>query len=260
MADKKESDQSFTKGKGVAVEAVKNIPLRMCVSDESEIPQHLRRHPGGVRVERGTTINVTKEIGERLVGLGYAKTLAVLLAALVLALLAFAPRQAEAQTVLTTSQAAVTVQEGPGYIVYSATVDTVGTDTFHTPAFAIGGLDKTCATTCLNLLLEAWAVDETGTEDVNIAVHYSSDIGQPSNWNVVSTDVIDNLTTTVVSDTLSTVAGAVPAVFRTARWVRISVAGQSGNPADSDVNLRIYAVKPAGLGNVLVGQAVNNGS
>lgn len=256
MAEKKEDVKSLTKADGVTLEATRNIPLRMCVSDVSQIPRHLRRHPGGVRVEKGTKMVVTKEVAKTLKDLGYAKLVALLFVSLVLAA---AVLPAQAQTNLTTTQAAVLVQEGPGYVVYSATVDTVGTDTFRTPAFHIGGLDKTCATTCLNLFAEAWASNGTGTEDVDITVEFSSDVGQPSNWDAASANAFTQVTTTAQFDTLSTIAGAVDQEFRSARWVRLVVAGQSGNPGDSDVTLRIYAVKPAALQGS-IGAAVNNGS
>lgn len=58
------------KPKTVTLTAVRNIPLAMCTDT---VPDHLRKHPGGTRVERGMTVTVTEDRAKVLKDVGYAK-------------------------------------------------------------------------------------------------------------------------------------------------------------------------------------------
>ncbi len=60
------------KVKAVTVKAARHIPLSM-ILDAKDVPLHLRRHPGGARVEKDTELAVSAEVADYLKAIGYAK-------------------------------------------------------------------------------------------------------------------------------------------------------------------------------------------
>lgn len=73
MADSKNDPIDFTDGKGktATVTAERNIPLSLLLGDRA--PTKFARHPGGARVERGTTVTVSADGAAYLKTIGYAK-------------------------------------------------------------------------------------------------------------------------------------------------------------------------------------------
>ena len=65
-----------------------------------------------------------------------------------------------------------------------------------------------------------------GTEDVDVYIEGSVD---RKNWDVVSTAIKTNVSTTVGVDTLNVVQGSTPIPLTTAVWVRLRFVGQTGN-------------------------------
>lgn len=148
----------------------------------------------------------------------------------------------------TTYNQAVSVSEGQTSVSYYGTVDMTAdtTGTWYTQDMYIADMNESAA------YIRAVASNVAGTEDVNVTVEFSND---RITWDTVG-DVIDNLSTTVKYDTLSTVAGVALAQFKTNRWMRIKFVGQTGNPATT-ISWYAFLQKNEGASTTGVGRVAN---
>jgi hypothetical protein len=84
-----------------------------------------------------------------------------------------------------------------------------------------------------------------GTEDCNVYVEYSYD---RTTWFVGSANsgkIYDQLTTTMVADTLNVIVGSRDTFYKTAPWMRLHFDWQAGNPCGSVTSWRLIFRKPA---------------
>lgn len=148
----------------------------------------------------------------------------------------------------TTYNQTVNISEGETTVSYYGTVDMSAdtTGTWYTQDMYIGDMNESAA------YIRAVASDVTGTEDVNVTVEFSND---RLTWDTVG-DVIDNLNTSVVYDTLSTVAGTALAQYKANRWMRIKFVGQTGNPSTT-LTWYAFLQKNAGASDSRVGRVAN---
>lgn len=125
--------------------------------------------------------------------------------------------------------------EGETWILYYGTFDTVGTTIYYSKALDIGEANDVPGS------LRAWAVDETGTEDVNVWAMYTNDLDS-TRLTVSTTDLLDQVTAVAKVDSL----GDSDHYFYQHRWLVVKAVGQSGNPAASDLNWFVFVKKRAG--------------
>lgn len=127
-------------------------------------------------------------------------------------------------------------------LTYFGWVDTVGVTSTYSDDFLmapIAGLN--------NVIVTAVATDETGTEDVDISIECSADLTQ---YFTSSTPLLTQVTATAQADTL-----AAPHLYALALpYCRLLIAGQSGNPSDSDIYWSISGSKGASTGSRRIGR------
>ncbi len=148
-----------------------------------------------------------------------------------------------------TYNTAVSCQEGPvgtGWVMYyGVTATTVAADSIgdnYTQAMWIPFYTESNA--YWNMVMYNSA---TGTEDVDVYVEFSYD---RSTWFVgsqASGKIKDQLTTTMVADTLNIQTGVADNYYKTAPWVRLHFDNQAGNPIGTYATWKLVFRKPTTL-------------
>ena len=160
------------------------------------------------------------------------------------ALTVFVPAQAQ------TYDAAVNVVEGSTYIRYTGAVSVDTTASTYTQAMLLADANQGLS------FIRASMPDVAGTEDVNVLIEFSNDL---LNWTAGATTVIDQLSTTAVFDSLSTINSAEFLHWKGSVWFRLVFDGQTGNPSNT-VTFDAVLPKNSGAPAVKVGNAVNRRS
>lgn len=88
--------------------------------------------------------------------------------------------------------------------------------------------------------IRAWCTDVTGTEDVNISVHYNNDLDF-TYFTESTIDVIDQVQTSAKVDSLGD-----DDQFKQHRWLVLEADGQTGNPAATICYWFVLVKKRAG--------------
>ena len=128
---------------------------------------------------------------------------------------------------------AVNKVEGEDWALYYGVIDFTAdsTGTFYTQAFVIEELNGAVGG------IQAYCIDTTGTEDVNVAFHYSNTLDV---FLTSTVDVLDQVTTTMQIDSV----GIDQAFYKT-RYARLSFIGQSGNPKGAECHWYLFLNKKA---------------
>lgn len=142
-----------------------------------------------------------------------------------------------------TTNVAVSKDEDDFYVIYYGIAtfgSAAGTDNCITQWMRVDFVDW-----AINPgMLQIWCFDASGTEDVNGYVQFSSSDSATSFKELATDADLDQIQTTVIWDTIGVSMGK---CMYGAKYMRLKLDGQTGNPNGTKVNYYIYFQKPATL-------------